>query len=272
MNKIKFNHIGGGFSHATGGHTGKSTCHGKYSKYIDWVQDGSGVANFYFQEQIPLAFSDNSNLIKYAWLNESESISSQPYHFLKNNLNQCLEVFEYIFTHDKNLVNLHPKIKYAVGGFWIKEPKIYEKSKIISMISSNKKMCGGHLKRLEWVDRIGDQVDLYGRGFKEIELKEEGLCDYMFSVAIENLCSDGYFTEKILDCFATGTIPVYLGAPNIGDYFNMDGIINLTNEFDVSEEIYHDKIDAILDNFERCKKYEIAEDYVWETYLKYEFE
>ena len=74
-------------------------------------------------------------------------------------------------------------------------------------------MCEGHVTRLDWVDRIGDQVDLYGRGFNEIVDKEEGLCDYRFSVAIENGQYKTYFTEKILDCFATGTIPVYLGAP-----------------------------------------------------------
>ena len=98
------------------------------------------------------------------------------------------------------------------------------------MIASNKNMCEGHRLRLEWVDRIGDQLDLYGRGFKEIADKEEGLCDYMFSVAIENGQYETYFTEKLLDCFATGTIPVYLGAPDIGEHFNKDGIIDLTEE------------------------------------------
>ena len=29
---------------------------------------------------------------------------------------------------------------------------------------------------------------------------------------------DGYLTEKIFDCFYTGTIPIYLGAPDILDY------------------------------------------------------
>ena len=136
------------------------------------------------------------------------------------------------------------------------------------MISSNKRMCEGHETRLEWVDRIGDQVDLYGRGFNEIELKEEGLCDYMFSVAIENGQYETYFTEKILDCFATGTIPVYLGAPDIGNHFNMDGIVNLTDEFEVSEDIYNDKFDAIRDNLERAKKMEVLEDFIWENYLQ----
>ena len=50
-----------------------------------------------------------------------------------------------------------------------------------------------------------DHVDFYGRGFEtEIVRKEEGLCDYMFSIAIENASYETYF-EKLLDCFATGT-------------------------------------------------------------------
>ena len=101
----------------------------------------------------------------------------------------------------------------------------------------------------------------------EIEKKEEGLCDYMFSIAIENGQYETYFTEKLLDCFATGTIPVYLGAPNIGEYFNKDGIIDLTEEFDVSDEIYYNKMDAIKDNLERTKKMEILEDFIWENYF-----
>ena len=114
---------------------------------------------------------------------------------------------------------------------------------------------------------IGDQIDLYGRGFNEIANKEEGLCDYMFSVVVENGFYESYFTEKILDCFASGTIPVYLGSPDIGKYFNKDGIIDLTEEFDVSEEIYLSKMDAIKDNLERVRQYEVLEDFIYLNYF-----
>jgi len=273
MNKIKFNLFGDGFTHKTDGNRGYSA-HGKISKYLEWVQDGSGEANFYFDRSIFNAFADNSKLPKYAWLFEAKTFSSMNsiYSDVENDLQKYLDTFEIIFTHNRDLLKLDSKFQYAIGGFWIKEPKIYKKSKMISMISSNKTMCDGHIKRLNWVEMLHDQVDLYGRGFNEIKYKEEGLCDYMFSVVIENSEVPGYFTEKILDCFATGTIPVYLGAPDIEDYFNKDGIINLSEEFDVSEDIYNGKMDAIVDNFERCKQYEIAEDYVWKKYLKQVFQ
>ena len=139
---------------------------------------------------------------------------------------------------------------------------------MISFITSNKNFTEGHKKRLEWVEMLGDQVDIYGRGFNEIDNKEQGLCDYMFSVVVENGFYESYFTEKILDCFATGTIPVYMGSPDICKYFNCDGIIKLSEEFDISEEIYYNKIGAITENFKKVKQYEILEDFIYLNYLR----
>lgn len=271
VNKVKFNLVGNNFTHLTGGNKGYST-HGKESKNIEWVFDGSGVGTFYLDSEIYNAFNDLSDTPKYAWVMEPRPLQPSLYTDIKNNTQKYLDTFELIFTHDQELAELDSKFKVVLTGFWIKEPKICEKTKLISMISSNKNFCEGHQKRLEWVQRIGDQLDLYGKGFNEIEFKEEGLCDYMFSVAIENVEYPSCITEKVLDCFATGTIPIYLGSPNIGDYFNTDGIILLSEEFDVSEEIYNSKMDAIKENFELVKQWEIPEDYIWENYLKEKFE
>ena len=181
--------------------------------------------------------------------------------------------YHVIFTHDQRLLALGDKFKWVPAqGFWIKEPKIYEKSKMISMISSNKAMTEGQRTRLQWVEMLEDQIDIYGRGINEIALKEEGLCDYMFSVVIENGFYESYFTEKILDCFATGTIPVYKGSPDIGKYFNKDGIIDLNEEFDVSEELYFSKMNAIKENLEKAKEYEVLEDFIYLNYFKEETE
>lgn len=265
--KKKFNLVGNTFTHLTNGNKGYSV-HGKESKYIEWVQDG-GDGTFYIDDTINVGINDQRQGPKYLWLLESKFIKSGLVESIIENRELIENTYDTIFTHDQRLISLGDKFKWCPAqGFWIKEPKVYEKTKMISMISSNKRMCEGHLKRLEWVERIGEQVDLYGRGFNEIANKEEGLCDYMFSVAIENGQYETYFTEKLLDCFATGTIPVYLGAPDIGNHFNMDGIITLSDEFDVSEEIYHSKMDAIVDNLERAKKMEILEDFIWTNYFE----
>jgi len=266
--KRKFNLVGDTFTHLTGGNKGYSV-HGKESKYVEWVRDNSIGETFYVDDTISQAFNDTIGGKKYAWILESKYIKSRIVEEVERNLQDYLNTFDIIFTHNQQLLKLDSKFKWCPAqGFWIQEPKIYKKTKMISMISSNKSMTEGQRLRLRWLEMIGDQIDVYGRGINEISLKEEGLCDYMFSVVVENGFYESYFTEKILDCFASGTIPVYMGSPDIGNYFNSEGIIPLTEEFDVSEDIYYDKMEAIKDNLERVRQYEILEDFIYLNYFK----
>lgn len=45
--------------------------------------------------------------------------------------------------------------------------------------------------------------------------KSDTLRRYTFSICFENMVLDGWVTEKIFDCLRAGTVPVYLGAPDI---------------------------------------------------------
>lgn len=67
--------------------------------------------------------------------------------------------------------------------------------------------------------------DLYGRGWEgfrrakgRIPDKHRVLKEYQFNICFENTKQPGYITEKIFDCFMTGTIPIYYGATNIEKY------------------------------------------------------
>ncbi|MDQ6887683.1 MAG: glycosyltransferase [Gemmatimonadota bacterium] len=48
--------------------------------------------------------------------------------------------------------------------------------------------------------------------------KYEGYSRYRFVVCYENMATPGWITEKLFDCLYTGVVPIYLGAPDIGDY------------------------------------------------------
>lgn len=48
--------------------------------------------------------------------------------------------------------------------------------------------------------------------------KFEVLKNYEFCLCFENMEMKGYITEKIFDCLYAGTIPLYLGAPDILEY------------------------------------------------------
>jgi hypothetical protein len=111
-------------------------------------------------------------------------------------------------------------------------------------------------KRIEAISTLSKYncIDLYGRGwldkfskrsawipywknYKNIistykgscESKIETLSKYNFCLCLENSPMEGYITEKIFDCFYAGTIPLYLGAPDIADYINPDSYIDLRN-------------------------------------------
>jgi len=56
--------------------------------------------------------------------------------------------------------------------------------------------------------------------------KHEVLSKYKFSICFENSAAPGYVTEKIFDCFYSGTIPIYYGAPDIEKYVNPSSYID----------------------------------------------
>jgi hypothetical protein len=75
------------------------------------------------------------------------------------------------------------------------------------------------------VNALGLDIAVLGRGYQPFENKQDGLLNYRYSVIIENVKEPDYFTEKLFDCLLCGTLPIYLGAPNIGDYFDVAGMI-----------------------------------------------
>jgi hypothetical protein len=52
---------------------------------------------------------------------------------------------------------------------------------------------------------------------------------YQFVIAMENTCKDGYITEKIINAFYSGAIPIYWGCNSINKYFNEKAFININN-------------------------------------------
>jgi hypothetical protein len=51
----------------------------------------------------------------------------------------------------------------------------------------------------------------------------------------------------------------------------MDGIIMLNENFNINDltpELYYNKIDAINDNYNRVINMPVAEDYIFENYIK----
>lgn len=261
---LKIGLLGGGFQHAY------SSTLWKYPTHFHWDKGVVHDTTFFVDDAITKNI-DTKCPDKYGWVVESRIIIPQVIKDFKAHWKEISQSYKYVFTHYKDLYCLAENFIYMPPhGYWIEKPQIYPKTKLVSLISSDKRMGPGHEFRLGWVEHLKNKVDVFGRNLKTMNKKEEALCDYMFSVTIENDLYETYWTEKILDCFVSGTVPVYHGAPDVGNYFNMDGIIILEDWFDPSQlsaDRYQSMLPAIKDNFERALKYELIEDIIYRDFL-----
>lgn len=235
--------------------------HGKTSSLVQLVSDG-GLFDLYSQFGFRHAKTRPSKMLKIGWIGEPRGIAhriDKLYASLEQQARAGTlfdkEGFDYIYTHDQSLLELDPRFRFLVGnGTQIKFPRLHNKTKMTSMITSNKNQTEGHQLRNRLAAKWSDSVDLYGSGYNYIRVKEQGLVDYRFSVAVENVKLRTWITEKVLDCFATGTVPLYWGTPEITEYFNADGIIFIDEDFDINsltEQDYVRRLPAIQDNFMR---------------------
>lgn len=265
MTKNKINLFGGGFIDFVGDIN-------KRTKFVEWVPNKiHSDMSFYVDDGLKHSVSENTT--NYGWLRESKTIISDIYDWAENNTDILKSKFKTVFTHDVNLTKKSDIFQLTKCDIkpHITDVGIYPKNKLVSMIASNKTMCSEHIYRQKIIKKFSNKCDHFGRGYNPINNKEDGLKDYCFSIAMENATYPNMITEKITDCFVTGTIPIYYGISNIGDYFNMDGIIILDDNFkieDLSFELYHSKIDSVIDNFKRSIDFPLAEDYIFKTFIE----
>lgn len=201
---------------------------------------------------------------KVAWLIEPKELKPNSYRSVENHANE----FDLVITHDKSLINKFPNCKHiqqAECRVTYEDWGIHKKSKMVSLIAANKKMMEGHRFRFTAAERLHSKhgFDLYGAAFNNrFENKTDALKDYYFSITIHNTIQDNFFTDGIVDCFALGTIPIFRGCPNIGDFFDKNGIIcfETIEELDeilsnLTEKDYYDRFESVKNNYEIAKKF-----------------
>jgi len=208
---------------------------------------------------------------KFLWIIEPHSINIQNYQIayqLKNKV-------DLIFSHTKQFLDQVTNSVYCPWGSYFinpKDHKIYNKHYNTTIIASSKTYTVGHRMRHEVISKYEKYFDYVRRGGTSHskyqndgdEYKLNFIKDYRFSVEIENAPINGYFTEKLLDCFRTGTIPIYCGDPGVIDIFNKDGIISFSTVEELekilpnlNKSFYDDRINAVVEN------YNIAENFLY---------
>lgn len=114
------------------------------------------------------------------------------------------------------------KEKTAFCGFVVSNDQgMKERQQMFELLSAYKKVDSGG----RYMNNIGGPV------------KDKLAFDqsHKFSLTFENCSHVGYTTEKIVEAFAAGAIPIYCGNPEIGKEFNTKAFVNI-HDFDSLED------------------------------------
>lgn len=219
------------------------------------------------------------NKYKIAYTAESPVVRAEEHQWLINNLDK----FDYIWTYNKKILDLAPGKAYfcPCGGGWTfkHQRKLYPKTKNVSIVASNKTFAIGHRFRHEIINKLKDKIDfIAGSGYQYLPNKLEAFFDYRFQVVIDNCNEPFFFTDKICDCYATGTVPLVWADSWIYDYFDKSGFFifntveELSNILDAIRSdgvnIYNSMFEGVKKNLELVEQYVVPENYIYNTFIK----
>ena len=137
----------------------------------------------------------------------------------------------------------------------------------VSYLTSSKNWCPGHALRQQIFDTLPSalgtlKVNKHRSPPRLSGAERTATFQAQYHIAVENAQWNNYFTEKILDCFLMRTMPLYWGCPNLGEYFNLDGIM----QFDTVDSLvlllknlttghYQAHRQAVEENYKRALEY-----------------
>jgi len=265
-----------------------SSCHKSNSQYIEWVRTNEPVSDTVILTDLCLqdVYKATSAIKrKVAWILEPKAIHPHVYEWIEKNN----RLFDYVLTFDKDLIAKGQNyLYYPHGRCWIdKDFYLQVPKKRVSIIASGKDFAPGHKLRHEVINQLAKKhnIDVYGYGYKPVENKIEAMAGYAFSITIENSIQPGYWTEKIVDCFKAGCIPLFWGDKSVEEHFSKDGIVyfNDIQELDKilssgliesymnwgGDQFYEQSskmFDGMRLNYSLVEKYRVPEDWMYLNY------
>ena len=178
-----------------------------------------------------------------------------------------IEKFDLVLTYNESLFKLPNHEHFLPIGCFVDDLPL-EKTNQITYIMSSKIMTHEHrmrfmiLREVEYHNKIGDFDFVMHRNPPEIPSKNPFFVNAKFHITCENAVMPNMFSEKIIDCFRTRTVPLYYGCTNIEKYFDERGIIrfNTIEEFrkiisEITPDWYDQRLPYIEENYQRARQY-----------------
>lgn len=146
-----------------------------------------------------------------------------------------------------------------------------DKKNQISFLTSSKNFTKGHSLRhsiwnfLTTHDFNGDYELLIHKSPPYID-KELIFNNAKFSIVVENSVEENYFSEKLIDCLSTKTIPIYNGCSNIFNFFDKESFLifnSLDELIQIIENLEQNYYESCLNSID--KNYELSKQF-WDYY------
>ena len=220
-------------------------------KYVDFWK-GFNPNDFYLhivlKEKYKVIISDKPDILIYSCFGNKH----KKYNCLKifytgeniiPNFNECDYAIGFCYMSFKERYHRYPNYlmerKFYKNLLEIDNKKKAKKDKFCIMINSNpaaKERIAFFKKLSEYKHVDSGGKTLNNMGYRVVD-KIKTTSNYKFSIAFENSKSSGYCTEKIVDAFASNTIPIYYGDPEVFKIFNKNAFINIEDINHIEEVI-----------------------------------
>lgn len=129
------------------------------------------------------------------------------------------------YLTSKNLVDSKKILKFQLHDKRLSAIYFFGKNNLLDLYGVN----WDSLRNLpkSWQHKLKPIIDKLNPSSVNWHNKKELISKYKFALCFENFSYSEYITEKIIDCFAAGVIPVYLGAPDIEEFIPVDSFIDV---------------------------------------------
>jgi len=189
------------------------------------------------------------------------------YQAFAGRVEACYDQFDLILTYHDRLLQLPNAVEFLSVGGWIDDIPL-EKRDQITYLMSSKIYTNAHRLRFMILRRLGDRKQIgpfeffMHRSPPRVPSKDPFYANAKFNIACENQIINNMFTEKLLDCFTSRTVPIYFGCPNLEKYFDPRGVIQFWTVEQLEEilanltpEDYESRLPYIQKNYELSRPY-----------------
>jgi hypothetical protein len=173
-----------------------------------------------------------------------------------------------ILTYNSELLELPNAEEFCPVGSWISDDIVLDKTDQISYLMSSKVFTPDQrmrfiiMRRFSHLTRLGQFEFNMHRSPPRAPTKDAFFTRAKFNIACENQYYPNMFTEKLLDCFKTRTVPIYFGCPNLSNYFDIRGVLMFKSIEELEDIVqnltpadYDRMLPYIEENYQRGRVY-----------------